>query len=198
VQENVSSVDNGGGIYPQTGAGYSDGQNGYVAYPQHQPLEGCMYMNEHGHMCGPYAPKQLYEGLSTGFLPQDLAIYALVGGKMVNPVPLSLLEQFLSQWNSAAAVSTPNESNENKTVARADKMALRDVCHASLTISLHIVQPLVYLPDLCFFFCFLTRLFQVMNHAGCSRMQTVPGMGLILLLNFLIGIIVAISRIFQW
>ncbi|KAM0881877.1 hypothetical protein ACQ4PT_032662 [Festuca glaucescens] len=127
MQENVSSADNGGGIYPQTGVDYSNGQNGYVAYPQHQPLEGCMYMNEHGHMCGPYAPKQLYEGLSTGFLPQDLAIYALVGGKMVNPVPLSLLEQFLSQWNSAAAVSTPNESKENKTVARTDKMALRDV-----------------------------------------------------------------------
>ncbi|KAM0848419.1 hypothetical protein ACQ4PT_054395 [Festuca glaucescens] len=127
MQENVCSVDNGGGIYPQSGVGYSNGQNGYIAYPQHQPLEGCMYVNEHGQMCGPYAPKQLYEGLSTGFLPQDLAIYALVGGKMVNPVPLSLLEQFLSQWNSAAAVSTPNELKENKTVARTDKMALQDV-----------------------------------------------------------------------
>ncbi|CAM0948849.1 unnamed protein product [Alopecurus aequalis] len=122
VQENVCSVDNGGGM------GYSNGQNGtYIAYPQHQPLEGCMYMNEHGQMCGPYAPKQLYEGLSTGFLPQDLAIYALVGGQMVNPVPLSLLEQFLSQGNSAAQVSTTNESKGNKTVACTDKMALRDV-----------------------------------------------------------------------
>uniref|UniRef100_A0ACD6AQC3 Uncharacterized protein n=3 Tax=Avena sativa TaxID=4498 RepID=A0ACD6AQC3_AVESA len=128
MQENVCSVDNSGGIYPQSGMGYLNGQNGtYIAYPQNQPLEGCMYMNEHGHMCGPYAPKQLYEGLSTGFLPQDLAVYALVSGKMVNPVPLSLLEQFLSQWNSAAPVSMPNESEENKKVACTDKMAHQDV-----------------------------------------------------------------------
>uniref|UniRef100_A0ACD5XLP7 Uncharacterized protein n=1 Tax=Avena sativa TaxID=4498 RepID=A0ACD5XLP7_AVESA len=128
MQDNVCSVDNSGGIYPQSGMGYLNGQNGtYIAYPQNQPLEGCMYMNEHGHMCGPYAPKQLYEGLSTGFLPQDLAVYALVSGKMVNPVPLSLLEQFLSQWNSAAPVSMPNESEENKKVACTDKMALQDV-----------------------------------------------------------------------
>jgi hypothetical protein len=144
MQETVCSVDNGGGVYPQPGTGYSDAQNGCIAYPQHQPLEGCMYMNEHGHMCGPYAPKQLYEGLSTGFLPQDLAIYALVGGKMVNPVPLSLLEQFLLQWNPVDAVSTPNESKVDKAVACADKMALRDVCHASLPMFLHVIQQLVY------------------------------------------------------
>ena len=139
MEDNVSSVDNSGGTYPQSGMGYLNGQNGTcIAYPQHQPLEGCMYVNEHGQMCGPYAPKQLYEGLSTGFLPQDLAIYALVGGKMVNPVPLSLLEQFLSQWNSAAAVSTPNESKGNTTVACTDKMALRDVCHSSLPMFLYV------------------------------------------------------------
>ncbi|XP_010237026.1 histone-lysine N-methyltransferase ATXR7 isoform X1 [Brachypodium distachyon] len=129
MQENLCSVDNGGAICPQSVVGHSGGENGTLnAYPQHhQSLEGCMYMNENGQMCGPYAPKQLYEGLSTGFLPQDLAIYALVGGKMVNPVPLSLLEQFLSQLNSGVAVSLPSESKENKTVARIDKMALPDV-----------------------------------------------------------------------
>ncbi|KAE8806676.1 BTB/POZ domain-containing protein [Hordeum vulgare] len=127
TQGNACPVNNGGGIYSQSGMGYSNGQNGtYGAYPQHQPLEGCMYVNEHGHMCGPYAPQQLYEGLSSGFLPQDLAIYALVGGQMLNPVALSFLEQFLSQWNSAGVVTTPNGSKENKTVARTDKMALPD------------------------------------------------------------------------
>ncbi|KAM3253991.1 hypothetical protein ACQJBY_047860 [Aegilops geniculata] len=127
MQGNVCPVNNGGGIYSQSGMGYSNGQNGtYGAYPQHQPFEGCMYVNEHGQMCGPYAPKQLYEGLSSGFLPQDLAIYALVGGQMLNPVALSSLEQFLSQWNSAGAVTMPNESKENKTVARTEKMAFPD------------------------------------------------------------------------
>lgn len=139
MQGNICPVNNGGGIYSQSGMGYSNGQNGtYGAYPQHQPFEGCMYVNEHGQMCGPYAPKQLYEGLSSGFLPQDLAIYALVGGQMVNPVALSFLEQFLSQWNSAGAVTTPNESKENKTLARTDKMALPDVCRAFSTyVSAH-------------------------------------------------------------
>lgn len=118
TQENVCSIDNNGGTYPQSGLGYSAGQNGTCsADPQHQPLEGCMYVNEHGQMCGPYSPEQLYDGLSTGFLPQDLAIYAVVGGKMVNPVPLSFLKQFLSQLNSGAAVSMRNESMESKKVA---------------------------------------------------------------------------------
>uniref|UniRef100_A0A453JN66 GYF domain-containing protein n=1 Tax=Aegilops tauschii subsp. strangulata TaxID=200361 RepID=A0A453JN66_AEGTS len=127
TQGNACPVNNGGGIYSQSGMSYSNGQNGtYGAYPQHQPFEGCMYVNEHGQMCGPYAPKQLYEGLSSSFLPQDLAIYALVGGQMLNPVALSSLEQFLSQWNSAGAATMPNESKENKTVARTDKMAFPD------------------------------------------------------------------------
>lgn len=198
MQGNVGPVDNGGGIYSQSGMGYSNGQNGtYSAYLQHQPLEGCMYMNEHGQMCGPYAPKQLYEGLSSGFLPQDLAIYALVGGNMLNPVPLSFLEQYLSQWNSAGTGSTPNESKENKTVSRTDKMALPDVCLAFLPMFLHTVQLLVYLTDL-FNFCSLTRLSRAMSHAGCSRTAMAAVMGHILLLNFLIGIIAAISRIFLW
>ncbi|KAL5206033.1 hypothetical protein ABZP36_034242 [Zizania latifolia] len=128
MQENACSIDSSGGVYPQSGLGYSAGQNGtYSAYMQHQTFEGCMYMNQHGQMCGPYPPEQLYEGLSTGFLHQDLAIYVVFGGKMANPVPLSFLKQFLSQWSSDAAVSTRNESVENKQVSPINKMILSDV-----------------------------------------------------------------------
>ncbi|TVU47345.1 hypothetical protein EJB05_06942 [Eragrostis curvula] len=125
MQENVCSINSNGWINPQSGLGCSADQNGtQSAYAQHQPLEGCMYMNEHGQMCGPYPPEQLYEGMSTGFLPQNLAIYAMSGGKMADPVPLSFLKQFLAQWNVGVAVSTPNEYMETKKVAPNDKMVL--------------------------------------------------------------------------
>ncbi|KAF0889411.1 hypothetical protein E2562_023699 [Oryza meyeriana var. granulata] len=130
MQENACSIDSNGVVYPQSGLGYSAGQNGTYGgggYMQHQALEGCMYMNQHGQMCGPYSPEQLYEGLSTGFLHQDLAIYAVFGGKTANPVPLSFLKQFLSQQcNSDAAATTRKESVENNKVAPVNKLLLPD------------------------------------------------------------------------
>ncbi|RCV19547.1 hypothetical protein SETIT_3G394700v2 [Setaria italica] len=127
MQESVCTTANSGVVYPKSGLGFSAGQNGtYGAYLQHQYLEGCMYMNEHGQMCGPYPPEQLYEGLSTGFLPQDLAIYAVFGGKTADPVPLSFLNQFLSQRNFGATVSTPNAYMETKKIPSHAKMVLPD------------------------------------------------------------------------
>ncbi|XP_015698392.1 histone-lysine N-methyltransferase ATXR7-like isoform X1 [Oryza brachyantha] len=128
MQENTCSVDSNGVVYPQSDLRYSAGQNGTHGdgYVQNQTLEGCMYMNQHGQMCGPYSPEQLYEGLSTGFLPHDLAIYAVFGGKMANPVHLSFLKQFLSQWNSNAAVDTRNKSAGNKKLASVSKLLLPD------------------------------------------------------------------------
>ncbi|CAN6335038.1 unnamed protein product [Urochloa humidicola] len=129
MQESVctTAAANSGVIYPKPGLGYPSGQNGtHGAYPQHQYLEGCMYVNEHGQMCGPYPPEQLYEGLSTGFLPQNLAIYVVFGGKTADPVPLSFLNQFLSQWNFGATVSTPNGYVETKKIPSHAKMVLPD------------------------------------------------------------------------
>ena len=100
-----------------------------------------MYMNEHGHMCGPYPPEQLYEGLSTGFLPQNLAIYAVFGGKTADPVPLSFLKQFLSQWNFGATVSTPNAPMETKKVTPDAKAVLPDVWLAFLSTCLFHPSP---------------------------------------------------------
>ncbi|XWS20802.1 hypothetical protein CRYUN_Cryun30bG0000900 [Craigia yunnanensis] len=55
---------------------------------------GWMYVNEHGQMCGPYIQQQLYEGLSTGFLPDELPVYPVVNGTLINPVPLKYFRKF--------------------------------------------------------------------------------------------------------
>ncbi|CAK7345934.1 unnamed protein product [Dovyalis caffra] len=55
---------------------------------------GWMYLNENGQMCGPYIHQQLYEGLSTGFLPEDLPVYPIANGALINPVPLKYFKQF--------------------------------------------------------------------------------------------------------
>ncbi|KAI3992108.1 hypothetical protein MKX01_014999 [Papaver californicum] len=64
---------------------------GYV-----QPIyvSGWMYVNQSGQMCGPYIQEQLYEGLSTGFLPEELPVYAVVNGALLNSVPLKYFGQF--------------------------------------------------------------------------------------------------------
>ncbi|XP_022769471.1 histone-lysine N-methyltransferase ATXR7 isoform X2 [Durio zibethinus] len=53
-----------------------------------------MYLNEHGKLCGPYIQQQLYEGLCTGFLPDELPVYPVVNGTLINPVPLKYFRQF--------------------------------------------------------------------------------------------------------
>lgn len=127
MQEYTCSTGNNGVIYPQSGISHSSGQNGAQgAYLQHQHFEGCMYMSGNGQMCGPYLPEQLYEGLSSGFLPQSLAIYAVFGGKTVDPVQLIFLKQFLSQWNVGAVASTPNVSTETERVTSHAKMVFPD------------------------------------------------------------------------
>ncbi|KAJ6351886.1 hypothetical protein OIU76_001163 [Salix suchowensis] len=57
-------------------------------------VSGWMYLNENGQMCGPYIHQQLYEGLSTGFLPEDLPVYPIANGALINPVPLKYFMQF--------------------------------------------------------------------------------------------------------
>lgn len=149
MQENACSIDSKGVVCPQSGLGYSAGQNGTHGgggSMLHQNLEGCMYMNQLGQMCGPYPPEQLYDGLSTGFLHRDLAIYAVFGGKMANPVSLGSLKQFLSQWSSDSVVATRDESAENKKMAPVNKLILPDVWLLFLSILAH--HPLACLPSL--------------------------------------------------
>ena len=143
MQEYACSTGNNGVVYPQYGIGYSSGQNGAQgAYLQHQRFEGCMYMSGNGQMCGPYPPEQLYEGLSTGFLPRSLAIYAVFGGKTADPVQLIFLKQFLSQWNVDAMASTPNASTETEKVASHAKMVFPDVWLALVSIFVRVILSL--------------------------------------------------------
>ncbi|GAV65792.1 SET domain-containing protein/GYF domain-containing protein [Cephalotus follicularis] len=57
-------------------------------------VTGWMYVNENGLMCGPYIQQQLYDGLSTGYLPDDLPVYPVANGDVINPVPLKYFKQF--------------------------------------------------------------------------------------------------------
>ncbi|KAK6939163.1 SET domain [Dillenia turbinata] len=57
-------------------------------------VSGWMYVNAQGHMCGPYIQEQLYEGLSTGFLPDELPVYPIMNGNLMNPVPLKYFKLF--------------------------------------------------------------------------------------------------------
>ncbi|XP_027358727.1 histone-lysine N-methyltransferase ATXR7 isoform X2 [Abrus precatorius] len=65
---------------------------GYVQQPAF--VSGWMYVNENGQMCGPYIKEQLYEGLTTGFLPFELPVYPVINGTIMNPVPLNYFKQF--------------------------------------------------------------------------------------------------------
>ncbi|KAM1363455.1 hypothetical protein ACFX2H_028147 [Malus domestica] len=62
--------------------------------PQPFVASGWTYVNEVGQMCGPYIQEQLYEGLSSGFLPDELPVYPLVNGTLIAPVPLKYFKQF--------------------------------------------------------------------------------------------------------
>lgn len=57
-------------------------------------MTGWMYVNQDGQMCGPYIQEQLYEGLATGFLPEELHVYPILNGTLINPVPLKYFRQF--------------------------------------------------------------------------------------------------------
>ncbi|XP_021774411.1 histone-lysine N-methyltransferase ATXR7-like [Chenopodium quinoa] len=57
-------------------------------------VTGWMYLNEQGQMCGPYIQQQLFEGLTTGFLPEELLVYPIQNGTLLNPVQLKLFKQY--------------------------------------------------------------------------------------------------------
>ncbi|XP_065881272.1 histone-lysine N-methyltransferase ATXR7 isoform X4 [Euphorbia lathyris] len=66
----------------------------YSGYAPASFVSGWMYVNENRQMCGPYIQQQLYEGLSTGFLPEDLPVYPILNGTIINPVPLKYFKLF--------------------------------------------------------------------------------------------------------
>ncbi|KAK3018199.1 hypothetical protein RJ639_002892, partial [Escallonia herrerae] len=96
---NVSSCQSSGSndivTEPSVNGGTSfQQQGGYTGYVSNAFASGWMYVNEQGQMCGPYIQGQLYEGLSTGFLPDELPVYPIINGGLINPVPLKYFKQF--------------------------------------------------------------------------------------------------------
>lgn len=85
-----------------------------VRYPHSSYVSGWMYINECGQMCGPYMQQQLYEGLSTGFLPEELPVYPVVNGNVTNPVPLKYLNQFPvnPNWGASFSSIVPRETQQ--------------------------------------------------------------------------------------
>ncbi|KAI3465512.1 hypothetical protein Pfo_022175 [Paulownia fortunei] len=70
------------------------GSSNLVGYGSPGYVTGWMYINQNGQMCGPYIQQQLYEGLYTGFLPEELPVYPILNGNLLNSVPLNYFKQF--------------------------------------------------------------------------------------------------------
>ncbi|KAK8309345.1 hypothetical protein V6Z12_D02G120100 [Gossypium hirsutum] len=96
TEMSCQSNGNSSGISQSCNGGGSSCDKSYSSYAPSSSsyVSGWMYVNEHGQMCGPYIQQQLYEGLSTGFLPDELPVYPVVNGALINPVPLKYFRQF--------------------------------------------------------------------------------------------------------
>lgn len=80
-------------------------------YSQQAYVSGWMYVNENGQLCGPYAQQQLDEGLSTGFLPEELLVYPVINGTLTNPVYLKYIKNLPnSGWSVNSLTMTPSVS----------------------------------------------------------------------------------------
>lgn len=115
--------------------GHNDGTNkSYVGYAQPAYVSGWMYVNEQGQYCGPYIQEQLYDGLSTNFLPEELLVYPILQGSLVNPVPLKYFQQYPDHvatgfvyLNASASsfIEKPHENSDTeKEEIRTDAVAI--------------------------------------------------------------------------
>ncbi|KAK9135512.1 hypothetical protein Syun_014842 [Stephania yunnanensis] len=98
MEGNCNSMMNSAGGVPQScgvGASQSD-SNGFAgcAQPTVVIVSGWMYVNQSNQMCGPYLQEQLCEGLSTGYLPEELPVYPVLNGTISNPVPLKYFKLY--------------------------------------------------------------------------------------------------------
>lgn len=93
------------------GSSFQD--KGFSGYSLPTCVSGWMYVNEQGQMCGPYIQEQLHEGLSTGFLPDELLVYPVLNGALINPVPLKYFKQFPDHVATGFAYLSVDISNIN-------------------------------------------------------------------------------------
>ncbi|KAK9270249.1 hypothetical protein L1049_025826 [Liquidambar formosana] len=125
MEMSCQSNGNGGDISQAcdtVGTSYQD--KSYSGYALPAFVSGWMYVNEQGQMCGPYIQEQLYEGLSTGFLPDELPVYPIVNGTLINPVPLKYFKLFPDHvatgfaYSSAGVNSTIGHTNSFTSSSR--------------------------------------------------------------------------------
>ncbi|RWW15649.1 hypothetical protein GW17_00020499, partial [Ensete ventricosum] len=100
------------------GTSHTPPQNGACGGYAQFSVGGWMYVNENGNMCGPYSQGQLIEGLSSGFLPEELPIYPVVNGNVMNAVALKYLKQFSSTAYSASRVAGAASSQTSELAHR--------------------------------------------------------------------------------
>ncbi|KAG6735446.1 hypothetical protein POTOM_061944 [Populus tomentosa] len=107
-------------------------------------VSGWMYLNENGQMCGPYIHQQLYEGLSTGFLPEDLPVYPIVNGASINPVPLKYFKQFPDHVSTGFTyISSGTSGTTMPTNYSTDLVASRQCVQYATPVSTYPVAELV-------------------------------------------------------
>ncbi|KAK9690618.1 hypothetical protein RND81_09G141100 [Saponaria officinalis] len=79
-------------------------------------VSGWMYLNEVGQMCGPYISQQLLEGLSSGFLPDELPVYPVMNGAYGVAVQLKLFKEYPDHISSGfTRLSRPTSNANNAT-----------------------------------------------------------------------------------
>ncbi|XP_038886069.1 histone-lysine N-methyltransferase ATXR7 isoform X2 [Benincasa hispida] len=100
------------------GSSFQD--KGFSGYSLLTCVSGWMYVNEQGQMCGPYIQEQLHEGLSTGFLPDELLVYPVLNGALSNPVPLKYFKQFPDHVATGFAYLSVDFSNMGINGAHSD------------------------------------------------------------------------------
>ncbi|GJR10201.1 histone-lysine N-methyltransferase ATXR7 isoform X1 [Tanacetum coccineum] len=111
----------------------------YTGYAQPGYVSGWMYVNEQGTYCGPYIQEQLYEGLSTNYLPEELHVYPVINGNLGNPVSLKYFQQYPDHvatgfvYLSASASSIKEKSDKYPHVNTDDKR--EDMCRDAVSTS---------------------------------------------------------------
>ncbi|XP_047324982.1 histone-lysine N-methyltransferase ATXR7 [Impatiens glandulifera] len=109
----ISCLKNGNeGNIPQEcdNGGSSNQSKNYGGYELPSFVSKWMYVNQNGQMCGPYIKEQLYEGLTTGFLPEELNVYPIINESISNPVPLSYFNEYPDHVATGFAYLVANTS----------------------------------------------------------------------------------------
>ncbi|GLJ23146.1 hypothetical protein SUGI_0436810 [Cryptomeria japonica] len=88
LQDSKSTFESAGCTGPEV---YSNEEDSNKKDAQLVTSRGWMYVNDRGQMCGPYTKEQLFEGLSTHFLPAELPVYIVLDGVLGESVQLKSL-----------------------------------------------------------------------------------------------------------